>query len=160
MQDSDNALVERIHLMTTREANYIGAHSAIFLEETGYDVAMSGRPNRQPPVKELGSYLPLAIFADRRSSWPKNFEDWGMQILCSPPQVSVVRPQGDLSAENAVKFHDQLTSTLYSCQNSTILVDLEQVEFLDSKGLFALLTASRIGIKGLFELIFSSKSKT
>ena len=64
-----------------------------------------------------------------------------MQVVYSQSQVNVVQPQGDLSDENAVKFHNQLTSALFLCQNSTLLVDLEQVEFLDIKGLLALIAA-------------------
>ncbi len=49
------------------------------------------------------------------------------------------QPQGYLSAANAGDFLRQLTEVVRSSTRSSLLVDMEQVEFIDSAGLMALI---------------------
>ncbi len=49
------------------------------------------------------------------------------------------QPQGYLSAANAGEFLQQLTEIVNSSTKSSLLVDMQQVEFIDSAGLMALI---------------------
>ena len=64
-----------------------------------------------------------------------------MQTDRCQPFVTVVCPQGHLNASNANQFKDQLTAAVSSHQESILLVDMEQVESLDSAGLMSLVSA-------------------
>lgn len=55
--------------------------------------------------------------------------------------MTVMQPCGSLNAANAGEFRDQLTSTIASQQCQAVLVDMEQVEAIDSAGLLALVSA-------------------
>jgi len=66
--------------------------------------------------------------------------------LCQPtatPTVTVVKPHGHLNAVNSDDFKDRLLSAVSAPQTSILLIDLEQVESLDSSGLMALI----VGLK-------------
>jgi anti-sigma B factor antagonist len=54
------------------------------------------------------------------------------------PQIATVEPQGYISAANAPQFLDQLTSAVATEENEILLVDMKEVEFLDSAGLMVL----------------------
>ena len=54
--------------------------------------------------------------------------------------VTVIRPRGEINASNAAAFQDQLTDTVVSASNSRVVVDMDQVESLDSSGLMALVS--------------------
>ena len=56
-------------------------------------------------------------------------------------QIATIEPQGNVSAANASEFLVQLTTAVRSESNSILLVDLKQVEFIDSEGLIALVKA-------------------
>ncbi len=60
-------------------------------------------------------------------------------IAC--PQIAIIRPQGYINASNAAEFQGQLTTAVSSPENSGLLVDMKQVEFLDSAGLVTLVAA-------------------
>lgn len=64
-----------------------------------------------------------------------------MQTALSCPQVKIVKPCGHLNASNATEFQQQLTSAVSSKQTTALLVDMSQVESLDSAGLMALVSA-------------------
>lgn len=64
-----------------------------------------------------------------------------MQILTLPPQITVVQPQGHINASNAPELQNQLVAAVGVQETSVILVDMEQVESLDSAGLMALVSA-------------------
>lgn len=55
--------------------------------------------------------------------------------------VQVLRPQGHLNAANAPVFGDQLAAAVASGHSAVVLVDMEQVESLDSAGLMTLVSA-------------------
>ncbi|MBD2741785.1 STAS domain-containing protein [Coleofasciculus sp. FACHB-1120] len=67
-----------------------------------------------------------------------------MQNTLVRPNVAVIRPQGHINASNAVEFQGQLTEAVSSPDQSIVLVDMAQVEFLDSAGLMALVSAHRL----------------
>ena len=56
-------------------------------------------------------------------------------VTFDPPTVTVFKPQGHLNATNADAFRARLIAVLASSQDSILLVDLEQVESIDSSGL-------------------------
>jgi anti-anti-sigma factor len=53
----------------------------------------------------------------------------------------IIQPSGHINASNAVEFQHQLTTAVASEQYSVVLVDMHQVESLDSAGLMALVSA-------------------
>jgi anti-sigma B factor antagonist len=57
--------------------------------------------------------------------------------------LATLRPSGYVTAANVSAFHETLTTTVNSKEHSMFLVDMRQVEFLDSAGLMALVTAFR-----------------
>jgi anti-anti-sigma factor len=67
-----------------------------------------------------------------------------MQLILDYPKTTVVRPQGSLNAANANEFQRELTTAVRSSGNSSLLVDLEQVESIDSAGLMALVSALKL----------------
>lgn len=66
-----------------------------------------------------------------------------MQSTLIRPRVALVQPTGHVNAANAVEFQRQLTAAITSGQHSMLLVDMDQVESLDSAGLMALVSALR-----------------
>lgn len=64
-----------------------------------------------------------------------------MQSVLVRPQAAIVRPCGALNAANASEFQNQLTEAVLSEQHSALVVDMSQVESLDSAGLMALVSA-------------------
>ena len=67
-----------------------------------------------------------------------------MQTLVARQLVTVVKPSGNINASTAVKFQNQLVQAISADNTSALLLDLEQVEFLDSAGLMALVSAMRL----------------
>lgn len=57
------------------------------------------------------------------------------------PSKTTIEPSGHLNASNAPALQRQLTAAVSSPGCSTLLVDLSQVESLDSAGLMALVSA-------------------
>lgn len=66
-----------------------------------------------------------------------------MQSTLIRPSVALVQPSGHVNAANAVEFQRQLTAAITCDESSMLLVDMEQVESLDSAGLMALVSALR-----------------
>jgi len=66
--------------------------------------------------------------------------DLVMASTLAKPSVATIRPQGYINASNAGEFQSQLTAALLSAQNSGLLVDMAQVDSLDSAGLVALVS--------------------
>jgi anti-anti-sigma factor len=64
-----------------------------------------------------------------------------MQNVLVRPQATVIKPLGSLNAANITKFQYQLNEAVLSEQTATLLVDLGQVEFIDSAGLMVLVAA-------------------
>jgi anti-sigma B factor antagonist len=63
-----------------------------------------------------------------------------MQSTLAQSQMKVIQPCGHINASNAADLQDQLTSTVSSRQYASLLVDMSQVESLDSAGLMALVS--------------------
>lgn len=64
-----------------------------------------------------------------------------MQSVLSPSSTKIVQPSGPINASNAGLLRQQLMEAIASSQYSSLLVDMSQVEFLDSAGLMALVSA-------------------
>lgn len=62
-----------------------------------------------------------------------------MQTLTSP--ITVVQPEGNLNAANATEFRLQLTAAVAANPNAVVLVDMKQLDSMDSAGLMALVSA-------------------
>ncbi|MEQ9353801.1 STAS domain-containing protein [Coleofasciculus chthonoplastes] len=67
-----------------------------------------------------------------------------MAIATLDSKLSIVRPTGQVNASNAVELDHQLKSAILSDRYSTVLVDMQQVETLDSDGLGVLVSALRL----------------
>jgi anti-sigma B factor antagonist len=59
-------------------------------------------------------------------------------------EFTTFKPKGYVSAANAKEFLDQLTETVKSPDRVALLVDMKEVEFMDSAGLMALIKAFRL----------------
>lgn len=55
--------------------------------------------------------------------------------------IATFEPSGYITAANAAEFQQQLKEVVTSQSHATLLVDMAQVEFLDSAGLMALASA-------------------
>ena len=64
-----------------------------------------------------------------------------MQNVLARPQTAVIRPLGSLHSGNTVTFQHQLDTAILSDQHSSLLIDMEKVESIDSDGLMALVAA-------------------
>ncbi len=72
-----------------------------------------------------------------------------MQSVLTRPQdtqaiadgkFTVIRPQGAMSAANALALQDQLAKAVMSPNSAALTVDMSQVESLDSAGLMTLVS--------------------
>jgi len=63
-----------------------------------------------------------------------------MAFVIKDAQVTMIQPTGHINASNAAEFQSQLTTVVRSGEQ-TVLVDMQQVESLDSAGLMALVSA-------------------
>jgi anti-sigma B factor antagonist len=70
-----------------------------------------------------------------------------MQAVLDYPKITVISPQGCLSAKNALEVETNLTKALAQDGVSILLVNLEYVESLDSAGLMALVSALKLAQK-------------
>ena len=64
-----------------------------------------------------------------------------MQTAVATSSIKILRPDGHLNAANAAEFGSQLTAAITSEPKAAILVDMEQIESLDSAGLMILVSA-------------------
>lgn len=67
-----------------------------------------------------------------------------MTTIIASSDVMVIRPQGFSNATNAFEFQHQMKIAVTQERHDRILVDLEQVESLDSAGLMALIYGLRL----------------
>lgn len=67
-----------------------------------------------------------------------------MAIATLDSRLSIVRPTGQVNASNAVEFDQQLKSAILADRYGTVLVDMQQVESMDSAGLGVLVSALRL----------------
>ena len=61
-----------------------------------------------------------------------------MKSLASPTQTKVVRLSGHINASNAPQFIEQLSQSLRVSSPVELVLDMSQVEFIDSAGLMVL----------------------
>ncbi len=59
-------------------------------------------------------------------------------------KMTVIQPQGSINAANALDFEQQLITAVASDNCESLIVDLELVESLDSAGLMALISCSKV----------------
>ncbi len=64
-----------------------------------------------------------------------------MQSTISRPQTETLQLRGHLNAANASELQNQLQTAVSKSANSILLIDMAQVESLDSAGLMALVSA-------------------
>lgn len=67
-----------------------------------------------------------------------------MQTTIAYPKVTVIRPRGPFNASNAEEFQQQIAAAVTQAERTAVLVDLEQVESIDSAGLMALVHSLRL----------------
>lgn len=67
-----------------------------------------------------------------------------MQVNFANPHFFVIRLSRSLNASNATEFQYQITAAIRQSRQKTVLVDMHQVESLDSAGLMALVYALRL----------------
>jgi anti-sigma B factor antagonist len=64
-----------------------------------------------------------------------------MQTAFLTSQITVVEPRGHINAATVADFQQQLTTAVSAQQRQVLLIDMSQVESLDSAGLMALVSA-------------------
>ncbi len=67
-----------------------------------------------------------------------------MSTTIAYPEITVICPQGAVNASNAVEFQQEMVRVVAQNKKSNVLVNLEQVESLDSAGLMALVSSLRL----------------
>lgn len=67
-----------------------------------------------------------------------------MSTTIAYPEITVICPQGAVNASNAVDFQQEMTQAVAQTKKSNVLVNLEQVDSLDSAGLMALVSSLRL----------------
>jgi anti-sigma B factor antagonist len=72
---------------------------------------------------------------------PTRQEEQIMQSLLARPELTVLQPKGHINASNAEQLQTQLLRAVASEDSKVLLVDMQQVESLDSAGLMALVSA-------------------
>ena len=63
-------------------------------------------------------------------------------------EITTFQPKGYVSAANAEEFLSELTTAIKTQQDAIFLVDMEEIEFMDSAGLMALIKGFRL-LQGL-----------
>lgn len=59
-------------------------------------------------------------------------------------EITTFQPKGYVSAANAREFLNELTNAIEKQPNSVLLVDMKEIEFMDSAGLMALIKGFRL----------------
>lgn len=67
-----------------------------------------------------------------------------MQTITTCPKITVIRPSGSFNAANAAEFQQYMATVVHQALDNNILVNLEQVESIDSAGLMALVHSLRL----------------
>ncbi|MBO3460612.1 STAS domain-containing protein [Aetokthonos hydrillicola Thurmond2011] len=81
-----------------------------------------------------------------------------MQTVVKSTEIAVISLKGSLNATNALETERHLTTALAQNENKFLLVDLQQVESLDSAGLMALVSAFKLAQQLKRRLTFCSVS--
>lgn len=64
-----------------------------------------------------------------------------MQAVMNLPETTIMKLEGHLNAANATALRDRLTTAVSDTDTSAVLVDMKEVESLDSAGLMAFVSA-------------------
>lgn len=67
-----------------------------------------------------------------------------MQTITAQSKITAIRPSGHFNASNAEEFQQYLTTAVTQAEHNSVVVDLEQVESMDSAGLMALVHGLRV----------------
>lgn len=67
-----------------------------------------------------------------------------MQKNTAYPKITVIQPRGSVNISNVEDFQRQMITAIAQKGTSTILVDMEQVETLDSAGLMVLIFSLKL----------------
>lgn len=67
-----------------------------------------------------------------------------MSTTTAYPEITVICPHGAVNASNAADFQQEIARAVTQTEKSNLLVNLEQVESLDSAGLMALVSSLRL----------------
>ncbi len=63
-----------------------------------------------------------------------------LPVLTQPQENTVICPQGHVNSTNVFAFQDQLTKAMMSPGSASLMVDMSQVESLDSAALMSLVS--------------------
>ncbi len=74
----------------------------------------------------------------------QNYQSTNMQTRLLIPEFTVVKPQNSITTANAYLFERKLATALIKNYHSRLLVDLKQVEHIDSAGLMALISNCKL----------------
>ncbi len=67
-----------------------------------------------------------------------------MKTITAEPKITVIRPSGFFNASNAAEFERYMIKEVAQSGQSSVLVDLEQVESMDSAALMALVRGLKL----------------
>ena len=67
-----------------------------------------------------------------------------MSTTIAYPEITVICPHGAINASNARDFQQEMVKAVLQNKGSSVLVNLEQVESLDSAGLMALVSSLKL----------------
>ena len=67
-----------------------------------------------------------------------------MSTTIAYPEITVICPHGAVNASNAVDFQQEMAQAVSQAESAAVLVNLEQVESLDSAGLMALVSSLKL----------------
>ncbi|WP_009633777.1 STAS domain-containing protein [Synechocystis sp. PCC 7509] len=67
-----------------------------------------------------------------------------MSTTIAYPEITVICPYGAINASNSVDFQQEMARAIAQNQKSNVLVNLKEVESLDSAGLMALVSSLRL----------------
>ncbi|MEO1428656.1 MAG: STAS domain-containing protein [Cyanobacteria bacterium J06633_8] len=67
-----------------------------------------------------------------------------MQTILESPKFTIIKPSNSITAANAHLLERKLTNVLRQNSHLNLLVDMQQVEFIDSCGLMALISSCKL----------------
>jgi len=67
-----------------------------------------------------------------------------MQTLAVISPITIVQPEGHLNAANAAEFRGKLTAAVAANPKAVVLVDMKQLDYMDSSGLMTLVSAFKL----------------
>jgi len=83
-----------------------------------------------------------------------------MQELLVKPSMICVQPTGHINAANATEFQTRLEAAVVQSSQQSLVVDLSEVESLDSAGLMVLISARNLAQKSSVDFHLCGVSPT